>query len=321
MPRISTAFRVRGIEPADPLFAAGGEALRRAFWRAAVGFVLRAKDASLAKGLDRHGFKLRPVTFLTRKNRRSEMGEADPDAPPLTPAYGLSRTRAFLKGRAFAGHAEFFWTGGWGRILHFHRVGAKNRWSKTGRLPRRDVIGLSQADENVVKREAAAWWRDWKRAHPAAPVPATRPLAPQTTTPPAPVPAPSILPGRRGRVVVLPDGVKPTRPSNRIQVYTDNPARAQAPPVRPPGPPARAPAPKPVQAQTPAPLPKPPPPPSLSAPMLPRAVPVVATAKPPAAPPLVLAPPAPVTVRARLASGVKAAAVKLGAFFRKFKVF
>ena len=85
------------------------------------------------------------------------MGPADPDAPPLTPAYGLSRTRSLFTGRAMPGHAEFFWrfdpvTGKpWGRILRYHADGA-------GRLPVRDVIGLSPASLAWVRDQVGVWW-------------------------------------------------------------------------------------------------------------------------------------------------------------------
>jgi len=152
MPRISTAFELRGIEPAaDWVWQAAGESVHRDFWREVVRLAKLAKDRELKAGLDRYGNPLAPLAESTREHRRSEMGTADPDAPPLTPAYGLSRTRVWFDGRAFANHAEFFWRGGWGRILHFHRVGA-------GRLPVRDVIGLSRGSEAWVRAQAARWW-------------------------------------------------------------------------------------------------------------------------------------------------------------------
>ncbi len=123
------------------------------------------------------------------------MGPADPSAPPLTPAYGLSRTRANLDGRAMPAYAEFFWRDGWGQILDYHRIGAANRWAKAGALPVRDVIGISPAALNRVRRTIAMWWTAWKSVQQKAaavkppslprvriPTPATRP--PQQPLPP-----------------------------------------------------------------------------------------------------------------------------------------
>lgn len=216
MPRISSAFRLTGIEPDDLAWHAATEADRRGFWREAVRIGLRVKDESLARGLDRHGLKLKRVSRYTREHRRSAMGPANPLAPALMPAEGLSRTRAYLKGRAFADHAEFFWSNGWGRILHFHRVGARNHWARSGKLPVRDVIGLSQADENKIRREVLAWWKAKtkppakpkaplvvgtgpvpKRKKPARPkrVPvAAKPLVITPETPPMPEPLPKVTP-------------------------------------------------------------------------------------------------------------------------------
>ena len=153
----SAVFLVENIEPRmDPWWPLAGEQTHRAFWRAVVSFVLETKDLSLSKGLGRDGRPLKPISAYTRRHRKSEMGTPDPSAPPLTPAHGLSRTRAWLTGRAFPTHAEFFWKGGWGRILDYHRRGA-------GHLPIRDVIGLSYQDLVKVQRLANGWWLNWKK--------------------------------------------------------------------------------------------------------------------------------------------------------------
>ena len=159
----SNAFRVRlaDVAPNDAAFRAIDDATRVIVMRRLVQIVLKVRDASLAKGLDRFGNPFTPISWRTRENRRSAMGRPDPNAPPLTPAYGLSRTRSLLAGRAMTDHAEFYWrfdphTGkSWGVILGYHRVGA-------GHLPVRDAIGISPADLAIVRRELLADWRKIK---------------------------------------------------------------------------------------------------------------------------------------------------------------
>jgi hypothetical protein len=121
----SYAFRITGLAPrGDPLWHRAGESVHRAFHQAVVESVLVEKDRELAAGLDRHGRKMIRIAPSTRaKGRwRSHTGMGSKDAPPLDPAYALSRTRSLFTGRAFPSHAEFFWltdevTGQhWGKI-------------------------------------------------------------------------------------------------------------------------------------------------------------------------------------------------------------
>jgi hypothetical protein len=164
----SFAFRVDGIEPADdPVWRLADESVRRAFWRAVVGYVLEAKDRELASGLDRFGEDLIPIAASTRARgrMRSHTGLGSAGNPPLTPANALSRTRALLTGRAMDGYAEFFWTTDdvtglpWGQVLGWHREGA-------GPLPVRDVIGLAPQSLSTVKARADRWWANYKAGHP-----------------------------------------------------------------------------------------------------------------------------------------------------------
>ena len=155
---VSFSYRIRGIEPFhDPAWRAAPDAVRRAFWKEVVKIGLEVKDHELSEGLDKNGQEMIAISRRTRENRRSAMGPADPNAPPLQPAYGLSRTRSLLAGRAFNDHAEFFWRfddhtqASWGRILNYHRRGK-------GRLPVRDVIGLSPKGVAEVERRAQRWW-------------------------------------------------------------------------------------------------------------------------------------------------------------------
>jgi hypothetical protein len=179
MPRGPTSFIVDGIEPAnDPEWLLAGESVRREFWRAVVVYVIKAKEVELSAGLDRFGKRLAPIKVKTRKYRKSEMGAADPVAPPLMPAYGVSRTRLNLTGRAYPDRAQFFWTDGWGRILAIHAAGSRKR-----HLPKRDVIGLSPAGLADVKRDALQWWS--ARRNGIRPAVATNPIN-RVTLPPLP---------------------------------------------------------------------------------------------------------------------------------------
>lgn len=254
----SYAFAIEGIEPLDiDLY---GEAARRQFWRKVVEIGLAVKDAELAAGKDRFGFKLRQISKWTRAHRRSWTGHADPSAPPLTPAYGESRTRALLDGRAFRDKAQFFWRadpvsgGHWGRILGYHRVGAKNHWAKSGRLPVRDVIGISPKDLGDVKKKVWAWWATTFRGKPETKKEIAPKPKPQAIVP-LPMPAPAfrrqavpptvqVVPEpsrRRPGEVIPPRGParpapkprsgtparlvrpKPARRSTKIQVYEETP--------------------------------------------------------------------------------------------------
>lgn len=151
----SAAFSVKIAYPSDQAWKSASDAVKaeyRGWWRDLVG---KAKDKELAKGKDRHGANLVAIAKSTRDNRRSAMGPADPDAPPLTPAYGLSRTRSLFRGRIKGDTVQCFWGSHegehWGKILAYHRRGA-------GNLPVRDVIGLSKASEAWVKRTALRYW-------------------------------------------------------------------------------------------------------------------------------------------------------------------
>lgn len=156
MARGPTTFKLGSeVEPAgDPTWNAAAADLRLKFWRAVVLFTKDAKDDELAAGLDRFGQKLRPIARVTRDNRRSAMGPADPSAPPLMPAYAVSRTRLWFTGRASSDGATFGWKNGWGRILAMHAAGIGKR-----RKVKRDVIGLSPASVAKVRKLAQAWWR------------------------------------------------------------------------------------------------------------------------------------------------------------------
>lgn len=228
---MSYAFKVdfSDVQPVEPSWLMADVLARREFARLVVQLVLKAKDKELASGLDRFGRPLVPISEYTFKHRKSAMGPADPYAPPLTPAYGLSRTRSLLDGRAHLDHALFFWrmdpvTGkSWGRILGYHREGA-------GRLPVRDVIGLSPASLAWVKEQVARWWVAKQRMQEfyaqapmfAVPVPLPRTLP--RIMPPRIAPVPSIF--RVGRSTYAVTAAEPAS----VRVYhTRRPTAAQVP--------------------------------------------------------------------------------------------
>ena len=181
-------FRVRYQDAAplgDAAFAAAPAAVKRAFMQQVVEWVLEAKDKELAAGLDVTGAPMAALSPRTIERRHSEMGPADPTAPPLEPAWGLSRTRSLLQGRYRGDVATFDWaydehTGGsWGKILSYHKKGDRAR-----HLPKRNVIGLSPQSMAEVRQRARDWVHRWKSTGrvPAA-QPAQRGAMPAGVTP------------------------------------------------------------------------------------------------------------------------------------------
>lgn len=146
-------FRLAGLEPADDVaWRLAGPVAHLAFWREAARYGLIVKDKSLARGLDKHGERME-ISERTRENRRSAMGRAYPHAPALTPSFGRSRTRSYLRARADSTGVTYFWRfdrrlgHSWGLILTY-QAGAG-----------RDVIGFSAADHELIARHMAWWWR------------------------------------------------------------------------------------------------------------------------------------------------------------------
>jgi predicted N-acetyltransferase YhbS len=179
---IGPRFTVRGIEPAAVRTAPAGQ--RRAFWLAASQFIAEAKESELKAGLDKDGNPLAALAKYTIEHRESEMGPADPFAPPLQPAHGLSRTRSlFMAQPTTRLDGVTCWWGydavtgeSWGKMLAIHRAGGP-------KLPPRDVIGLSKQSVNQVKAKAAAWWKSYVKSKGAEPVPS---FAPELEPTPAP---------------------------------------------------------------------------------------------------------------------------------------
>jgi hypothetical protein len=166
MPRRSLAYRIplKQVAPRDPAFDAASRDVRAEVLRWVLVFGLEEKDRDLAAGLDKDGEKLAALAKSTIDRRHSAMGPADPNAPPLTPAHALSRTRSLLTGKVIARSSavEFFWeydehTGAsWGVILDAHRKGARG-------LPVRDVFGLGPDALGRVRQRVFAQWQAFKR--------------------------------------------------------------------------------------------------------------------------------------------------------------
>lgn len=154
---IGPRFTLRGFEPPDVRTSPAKD--RKAFWSAVSEFVVDAKEEELRRGLDRHGLPMRSLSRYTIEHRRSAMGPADPFAPPLQPAHGLSRTRSLftVKPTADSNGVTCWWaydqhTGAsWGEILRHHQRGRRG-------LPKRDVIGISPQSLATVASQAAHWW-------------------------------------------------------------------------------------------------------------------------------------------------------------------
>ncbi len=155
-----TYFLVRGIEPVDLKLYPDNVKLAYWGWIAELG--IKAKDAELAKGLDKDGKPLRPIKSKTAKHRRSAMtpsGKGDPSAPPLMPGRSLSRVRSLLTARARKNAAEFYWRfdpwthDTFGKILRYQ--------ADKGR----DVFGLSPKATAKVQAQALVRWNAWKRKH------------------------------------------------------------------------------------------------------------------------------------------------------------
>lgn len=147
------------VEPRDdPAWLWAGTALKGRFRREAAIIAASEWDKSRRRGLDRFGRPLAPISEYTYNNRRSAMGDADPDAPPLTPAYELSRTRSFLRKRTTDRGVYFWWIRdprvrrSWGVILNYHATG------QVRGAPIRDVIGFSDAEKAAIKAHMRRWW-------------------------------------------------------------------------------------------------------------------------------------------------------------------
>lgn len=149
-------FTVNGFEP--PELDGAPQAERSRFWSIVGVIAERVKQDELAQGIDRFGRKLKPVRVRRVKFRRS--GRVV-DGEPLMPHRGLSRTRRLLRYSVMTFGVVFYWAAGWAKILDHHRRGACLRRGGriVGKLPVRDVFGISPAGIDRIKRESIRHFR------------------------------------------------------------------------------------------------------------------------------------------------------------------
>lgn len=172
-------YRLSGIEPKnDAAYRAPGAS--EAFWKQSSAVGLRVKRNSLARGLDRHGKPMHPISPLTRRAREDDVdpvrgsrpysprGRANPLAPPLQATGGNSRTYALLHPTIEGESVWYSWgrdpsTGkDWGSVLARHAGGFWQRFvyprTGPGFVKPRDVIGLSPADLRTIRSAMLKWW-------------------------------------------------------------------------------------------------------------------------------------------------------------------
>lgn len=115
------------------------------------------------QGLDGWGRPLVPIAQSTRRHRKSAMGAADPNAPPLIPAWERSRViSAFTSGWIWERHGsvqKYTVIGAWENVftsssgvqfLPFHFRGE-------GKLPRRDLAHLRPDGVAAARRALRAF--------------------------------------------------------------------------------------------------------------------------------------------------------------------
>lgn len=151
-------FLVKGIEPDGYEWESALPSEKKRFWEIAGIIAEKVKQKELQQGLDRHGRKLRPVKYRKVKFRRS--GRIV-DGEPLMPHRALARTRRLLKYTITSIGVLFYWQNGWAKILDYHRRGAclKRNGRIVGKLPVRDVFGISPTGIKEIQREAISHWR------------------------------------------------------------------------------------------------------------------------------------------------------------------
>jgi hypothetical protein len=193
-------FLVEGLAPIhDPRWLKSTPGQKLAFFRVCRELVLQQFDLQLSRGIGQAGIGLVALSPKTIKYRKSKMGPADPNAPPLTPAHELSRTRSYVDARVMGNAIQVYWRRGWGRILGYHRDGSR-------RLPSRDVIGLAPDYKQEVQKQAHFWWAAFIKG-----LPVRAPIRPKQGVPARPMVA--VQPGYQPKQAV---GPQPTTTTNVV---------------------------------------------------------------------------------------------------------
>jgi len=142
---------------APPELARASPERRKEFWKVAARIAMEVKQRELSQGLDHAGRKLKPVRARKLKYRSGQVLDGD----PLMPHRAMSRTRRLLRTITMGVKVTFYWAMGWARILDYHRRGAMLvRGGKcVGRLPVRNVFGISPKGRAEISRRSIEAWR------------------------------------------------------------------------------------------------------------------------------------------------------------------
>jgi hypothetical protein len=125
----------------------------------------------LLAGLDGYGKPLVAIADYTRRHRKSETGTADPNAPPLIPAWERSRAIANFRtahGREGSNQGGKLVMGHWWAIGAWENVLSKSgvaflpfHFRGEGRLPVRDLAHVRPAAVRAARENL----RDFVRQH------------------------------------------------------------------------------------------------------------------------------------------------------------
>jgi hypothetical protein len=140
-----------------PELASASPERRKEFWRGAAIIAMEVKQRELSQGLDYAGRKLRAVKPRKLKYQSGHRLDGD----PLMPHRAMSRTRRLLRTLTMGVKVTFYWARGWGKVVDYHRRGAAIMRSGkcVGRLPVRNVFGISRKGIDEISRRAADAWR------------------------------------------------------------------------------------------------------------------------------------------------------------------
>ena len=134
-------------------------ARRKAYWEMLARHVTARKNWSLARGIDAHGKRLKPVRPSACPDRAT--------GPPLTPHRVDSRSRKWLRVQPFPRNNPDrivgFWSHNWATIVGYHARG------EVRGAPIRDIVGLSARDQAwCIATARKEWAAKYPPASPAA---------------------------------------------------------------------------------------------------------------------------------------------------------